>query len=519
MIKCKNPFTLLHVFVGEKKLPSLGFVCRDLRSTCRKDPRKYTRRHERNLIKKEASHLVELAASHTISNAIPTKIRRRRVKLPPNFNLDEFLNNRDETPDKIRNEAPIENANEEVNFDENIRRTQIDFPDEINFKAFDNTEEELFSTYDIGFCLLTDLDSDAEPEDDDDLDSELGPADEDKLDNFKQDFASWITGEDVSHASVQRLLPILRSVPALSGLPKRVATPLRTPRGATKVREVQPGYYWHNGIENSLREFEDLIIKGDKIQRSSLIELTISIDGVPLTRSSSSELEPISAAIACTKEILLIGAYHGKQEPNSWNEMLQDFVTEAIHLITHGFEIHGKIYYIRIVKLICDAPAKAAALYIKGHGGYFSCTKCVIKGGYKNNRVFFNSTTEELRTDNNFLLQIQPEHHHGTSILTDIPFFKPISHVPLDYMHLVCLGVMRKLIKIWLFGLYRLKRAQIDLLSSRLIGLRKYMACEFSRLPRSLKEVKYWKATEYINFLLYTGPIVLLGILPAHKYS
>lgn len=39
-----------------------------------------------------------------------------------------------------------------------------------------------------------------------------------------------------------------------------------------------------------------------------------------------------------------------------------------------------------------------------------------------------------------------------TSSLLQIPHFKPITNVPLDYMHLVCLGFMRKLMYLWFDG-------------------------------------------------------------------
>ena len=39
------------------------------------------------------------------------------------------------------------------------------------------------------------------------------------------------------------------------------------------------------------------------------------------------------------------------------------------------------------------------------------------------------------------------------------------------------------------------------------------MPSEFSRQPRGLDEVKKWNATEYRQFLLYTGYLVLEGVL------
>ena len=77
-------------------------------------------------------------------------------------------------------------------------------------------------------------------------------------------------------------------------------------------------------------------------------------------------------------------------------------------------------------------------------------------------------------------------------------------------MHLVCLGVTRPSSS---FGgvCCRIGSKTIDTISSNLIALRGFIAKEFARKPRSLCETDGWKATEFRQFLLYTGPVVLLG--------
>ena len=60
---------------------------------------------------------------------------------------------------------------------------------------------------------------------------------------------------------------------------------------------------------------------------------------------------------------------------------------------------------------------------------------------------------------------------------------------------------------------------QVNKISSLLLSLNGYMPSEFSRQPRSLKDLDRWKATEFRQFLLYTGPIVLQDIISDNAYE
>lgn len=44
------------------------------------------------------------------------------------------------------------------------------------------------------------------------------------------------------------------------------------------------------------------------------------------------------------------------------------------------------------------------------------------------------------------------------------------------------------------------------------------MPYEYHRKPRSLLDFRLWKATEFRQFLLYTGPVVLKNILREDVY-
>jgi len=55
----------------------------------------------------------------------------------------------------------------------------------------------------------------------------------------------------------------------------------------------------------------------------------------------------------------------------------------------------------------------------------------------------------------------------------------------------------------------RLNRKAINKISHLLLLNRSSTPKEFVRKPRSITDVKHWKAVEFRNFLLYTGPVVL----------
>jgi len=48
------------------------------------------------------------------------------------------------------------------------------------------------------------------------------------------------------------------------------------------------------------------------------------------------------------------------------------------------------------------------------------------------------------RTNTEFLNKTDQEHHTGETIMERIPHFEPVSTIPIYYMHLICLGVVKK---------------------------------------------------------------------------
>ncbi len=102
----------------------------------------------------------------------------------------------------------------------------------------------------------------------------------------------------------------------------------------------------------------------------------MSIDGLPMAKSSSTVLWPILVNVVNYNFVLLIRAYCGSSKPKNINEFLEKFVTELEELIETGFIINCRKYYLKLRMVIADAPARAFLLNIRSHTGYYSCCKC-----------------------------------------------------------------------------------------------------------------------------------------------
>jgi len=68
-------------------------------------------------------------------------------------------------------------------------------------------------------------------------------------------------------------------------------------------------------------------------------------------------------------------------------------------------------------------------------------------------------------------------------------------------MHLICLGIVKKLILLWVKGPRTVKLSQqlLNQISGALLNLQSSIPNDFVRRPRSLKDVKLWKGTECVK--------------------
>ncbi|KAM0736975.1 hypothetical protein ACS0PU_000068 [Formica fusca] len=173
---------------------------------------------------------------------------------------------------------------------------------------------------------------------------------------------------------------------------------------------------------------------------------------------------------------------------------------------------------------IADAPARAFILHHRGHMAERPCSKCKVSGIHVNTNYFiFNGINHPLRTDDEYIRRFDDAHHKdGASPLSRLPMGM-VSQVPFEYMHLVCIGVMKKLFQAWVQGKFsretKLSGRAITVINTKILSLQEYCPSDFARRPRSLELYSKYKVTELRQFLLYTGPAILHDLLDDRVYK
>lgn len=132
-------------------------------------------------------------------------------------------------------------------------------------------------------------------------------------------------------------------------------------------------------------------------------------------------------------------------------EFLHDFIHEFKQMQSSGFLLGGKRYHFSVHSFVCDAPARAMLKQTKLHSGYHGCERCEQRGEHWCNKMVFPATDAVRRTDVRFNELADEQHHVGKSPLHELGIGF-VSQFCLDYMHLVCLGVTRKLLMLWMRG-------------------------------------------------------------------
>lgn len=327
---------------------------------------------------------------------------------------------------------------------------------------------------------------------------------------------NWAITNNVTHTAVTQILKWFKTGPDLSNLPHDARTLLRTP-STTNTRKMGSGEFIYLGFNTICKILESAETEQDTVY------LDFNIDGIPIQKSTSLSFWPILCRVyEFSQKPFAVAIFCGTCKP-PLKQYLEKFVNDLKDLTGNGRIIKNKHYYFKIRSFCCDAPARSYVKNVKGHNGYFGCDKCMVEGLYHDKRMLFLKVDESKRTDNDMFKKpkTNPGHYKNGETPLKLLRIGLVSTFPVDYMHSICLGVMRKLLHTWVDGgqYYGLAR-RISVLNNRLLKISKcHWPIDFNRKPRTLTELKRWKATELRQFLLYLGPVILIDILPKHVYS
>lgn len=356
-----------------------------------------------------------------------------------------------------------------------------------------------------------------------------------QTDHIADDLARWASEFNIPNNATTKLFHIFNI--KIPSLPLDARTVLKTTRNVN-VEKFCNGSYIYFGIENSLvkkassgskqRTYPIVEEIKNKLKTDLIFTLTLNTDGLPISDSSSSSFWPILGILdqADDTSPFVIVLFHGQAKPDNANEFFKPFVEECLHLEAQGIVFNNKIYAFRISCIIADAPARAFLKCIVAFNSLNGCEKCTQEGKHFGRTtwqyVVVPDKQSPLRTDEGFRSMIYDDHQRLVSEISKLDIGL-ISQVPIDYMHQICLGIVKRLIRVWVEKgpkSCKLNALKIQQISERLVLIAQHdTPSEFSRKPRELKLFKFWKATEFRAFLLYFGPVVLKGVLQNHLYD
>jgi hypothetical protein len=326
----------------------------------------------------------------------------------------------------------------------------------------------------------------------------------------------WAIDNNVNRIAVTDLLHILNN-DRYPELPLSFKSLLKTPR-KIDIFDVNPGKLIFFGLEKFL--FSALEKTNQAIK---ILEIDVNIDGCPIFDNSKEigAIWPILCKINnfnFKSEVFVVGVYCGKSKPDNFNELLKPFVENFISL-ENNLMFNGNCIKVVIRSFNLDAPARASVCGIVGHNSFAGCPKCIVKGRRINNKTVFLDHYCTLRTDNDFRKKNHVEHHKNESVLEKIKQIDMIKSFPIDYLHNMLLGIMRKLLDLF-FGIKGFYAHNTKLAIDKLIETAtKLQPNNFHRHIRNIEKFKIWKGTELRTFLMFIGPVVLHSTISKEHYA
>lgn len=231
------------------------------------------------------------------------------------------------------------------------------------------------------------------------------------------------------------------------------------------------------------------------------------------------------------KTPFVIGIYYGLEKPiGGPNTFLRAFIDDMKILLENGFFHCDRMFSIKAIIFVCDSPARAFVSGVKYHSGKSSCSKCTTTGitAFKpseirrlvrpKGRVVFPYLAAPLRDDESFRQREDPDHHNYYSIVEELVSVDMVYDFPVDPMHLVHEGTVRKLIMTLMEESdFKISPYSVRRVNKEMTALSKFTPRDFARRAREFSS--QMKATEWAQAIGYTAPDVFRNRLSPERYA
>ncbi len=296
-------------------------------------------------------------------------------------------------------------------------------------------------------------------------------------------------------------------------------------------RETNPGFMKdiHDGTV-----FQQLLKEDGLLSSPRNVGLILSCDGVPVFKSSKGSLWPVYFMLTSIPpnqrsrmdNMIIAGLWFGPTKPANMDIIFQPILKNTIPSESSEQSASQQLTgYLRpfVILAVFDLPAKASATNTKQFNGEYGCFYCTDKGQVHNRaRIYPPTDSHTLRTTEqmrDWALKANSTNApqcgvKGTCVLGEYVEFPQC--VPIDYMHSILEGVFKQLMKFWFNPNFH----------SQPYSLRKYMSKinevlskikppnEIRRLPRSLDQISFFKASEFRAWMLFYALPILSAFLP-----
>lgn len=172
-------------------------------------------------------------------------------------------------------------------------------------------------------------------------------------------------------------------------------------------------------------------------------------------------------------------------------------------------------HQIQLKIIIFDHPARSF-IKMKSHSGYHSCDKCIQQCVYRKHKTTFPLVSGPYIEKHKFpstSSSYLPLRTSDVNMAMD---------VPKDYIHFLCLDVVRWLVFLWTVSPVtkgvRFNSQQIVVINGFIKQLRLQLPNEFDQKSRGWNGYRSRKATKFRQSLVYFGIVVLIDTTLGHVY-